>query len=107
LCVQATAFEEQLPPQLLVALLPDLPAGVKVYSPAQLLEFLKEIISTAIYRSLVIFFLFFAMGMLVGITIEERHTTGILSVSKHLRRWEIDWEPGTKSYCDFSNKPVN
>jgi hypothetical protein len=51
--VQATAFEEQLPPQLLAALLPDLPAGVKVYSPAQLLEFLKEISSTSINQSLV------------------------------------------------------
>jgi hypothetical protein len=80
LYVQATAFEEQLPPQLLAALLPDLPAGVKVYSPAQLLEFLKEISSTPINQSILGFFflLFFAMGMLVGITIEEHHTTGIL-----------------------------
>ena len=40
--VQAAAFEEQLPPRLLAALLPELPGGVKVYLPAQLLEYLKE-----------------------------------------------------------------
>ncbi len=60
--VQATAFEEQLPPKLLAALLPDLPAGVKVYSPAQLLEFLKEISSISINQSLVFSLLFFRIG---------------------------------------------
>jgi hypothetical protein len=40
--VQKIAFELQLPSQLLAALLPDLPAGVKVYSVGQLIEYLKE-----------------------------------------------------------------
>ena len=39
--VQVAAFEQQLPPQLLSTLLPELPGGVKVYSVVQLLEYLK------------------------------------------------------------------
>jgi hypothetical protein len=39
--VQKAAFEQQLSTQLLSALVPDLPGGVKVYSLAQLMEYLK------------------------------------------------------------------